>query len=944
MAASTGKPSVILVIPWNGAGDKREYGIRTTWNVFHKETSMKKRNLLLTIGILILVLAFGFNTALAKQGESAPTELAASTIHPGYAMLDVDGINVLESERAVSTMQTCGQCHDTNFIVSHSYHADLGLSDYESSAETWNASDGLFGEFDPLAYLYLSAEGDERFDLTTPDWLKAYGWRVPGGGPAVSSRSGQSLVGLSPDAENPETSTYDRATDSFEAWDWSRSGVMEMNCFLCHMAAPNNEMRIDMIERGDFGWANTATLLGTGIVDHASDNNGFVWNPDAFDENGELKEEFVQLQDPANENCAACHGEIHEDPIAPLTLDACNLTQTQTATTGQVIASQKVSASGLNLSDKASLDRAWDIHAERALKCTDCHYSLNNPAHSLDEKAANPAHLTYDPRKLEIGEYLERPDHNFARGVSAQFGIAPELKSSMRRCESCHDTNKAHANWLPYNDRHMQVVACETCHIPKMYAPAYSTVDWTVMQLDGSARSECRGIEGTDTTTDLINGFQPVLMQRTDIEDGKKMFAPYNMVTSFFWIYEDSNGNLRPVRKTDLEAAYLSNGDYVPGVLSAFDANADEKLSDVELVLDTEAKQNLIAGRLEGLGLKNVRIYGQVQPYSINHNVADSGFATRDCTTCHNTDSRVTAPILLAHLAPAGITPEFVPGVNVAASGSLFSENGSLYYNPVNENDNTYIFGHNRVGWIDWLGALLFLGTLAGVGAHGTVRYIATLKRGKHRAETKPVYMYEVYERFWHWLQTVAIIILLLTGLIIHRPDLFGAFSFRHVVTIHNVLAALLGINALISILWHVISGEIQQYIPHPYGFIDQMIAQSKYYIQGIFRHEPHPFHKTKQRKFNPLQMITYIGLLGILLPLQGITGMLMWMVQKIPAIQDWFGGLTFLAPLHTMNAWLFAAFIVAHVYLTTTAGAKPLDAIEAMVTGWEDMELEETQ
>ncbi len=903
---------------------------------------MIKRNAFITIGILTLVLAFGFNSAYAKEAYTS-AKPAASPIHPTYAMLDVRGLNVLESGQPVSTMKTCGECHDTQFIVTHSYHADLGLSSYKASAETWNASDGLFGEFDPFAYRYLSSTDDERIDLTTPDWLKTYGWRVPGGGPAVNSRSGQPLVSLSPNANDPEASTYDRETGSFKAWDWSQSGVIEMNCFLCHMAAPNNEMRISAIERGDFGWANTATLVGTGIVERSNlGEQGLIWNAAAFDEKGELKVEFVQLRDPTNENCAACHGEIHEDPIAPLTLDACNPAQTQTATTGQVIASQKVSESGLNLNNKASLNRAWDIHAERALKCTDCHYSLNNPAHALDEKAANPDHLIYDPRKLEIGEYLQMPDHNFARGVSAQFRIAPELKSTMRRCESCHDTNKSHANWLPYNDRHMQVVACETCHVPKMYAPAYSTVDWTVIQPDGAARTECRGVEGTNTITDLVTGYQPVLMQRTDIEDGKKLLAPYNMVTSFFWIYEDANGNLRPVRKADLEVAYLADGGYAPDVLAAFDANGNGQLSDSELVLDSEAKQELIAGKLEGLGLKNVRIYGQVQPYSINHNVVDSSFATRDCTTCHHTDSRVTAPILLADSTPVGVTPEFVAGVNVTATGTLFSEKGALYYNPVNEKDKTYIFGHNRVAWIDWFGAFLFIGTLAGVSGHGTVRYILARRRGKRNVETKPTYMYEVYERFWHWLQTVAIVILLLTGLIIHRPDMFGAFSFRHVVTIHNVLAALLAINALVSILWHLISGEIQQYIPHPYGFIDQMIAQAKYYIQGIFKQEPHPFHKTKQRKFNPLQMITYIGLLGVLLPLQGLTGMMMWLVQKIPAIQSWFGGLPFLAPLHTLSAWLFAAFIVAHVYLTTTAGVKPLDAIQAMVTGWEDMEVQE--
>jgi thiosulfate reductase cytochrome b subunit len=406
-------------------------------------------------------------------------------------------------------------------------------------------------------------------------------------------------------------------------------------------------------------------------------------------------------------------------------------------------------------------------------------------------------------------------------------------------------------------------------------------------------------------------------------------------------VYEDENGNLRPVRLLDLQAAYFENGSYTADILSTFDADDDGKLSNAELVLDTEAKQKLIADKLKALGLNDVRIQGQIQPYSINHNVVDSKSATRDCATCHNAESRVTSPILLAKSVPIGVTPEFASNINVMTTGSILNENGELYYSPVNEKDKTYIFGHNRVPWIDWFGALLFLGTVAGVAGHGTLRFIMARRRGMPVLKTKTVYMYEAYERFWHWLQTMAIVILLLTGLVIHRPDLFGAFSFRHIVVIHNVLAALLAINALVSILWHVISGEIQQYIPHPYGFIDQMIAQAKYYIQGIFKHEPHPFHKSKQRKFNPLQMVTYIGLLGVLLPLQGITGMMMWLVQKVPSIQTWFGGLPFLAPIHTLMAWLFASFIFGHVYLTTT-GATPLEAMRGMITGNEEVEVHE--
>lgn len=896
---------------------------------------MKTPTKFLVIGTVILALAFGIGAVLARS-DSAPAT-TASPMHPTFALLDAGGVNILKSNKPVSTMQTCGQCHDTEFIVSHSYHSDLGLSDYKTSTDSWNASNGLFGKFDPISYRYLSQVGDGRFDLTTADWLKTYGWRVPGGGPAVTSRGGQPLVSLKPNAEDPEASTYDPETGTFKAWDWSKSGDIEMNCFLCHTANPNNTARTESIGRGEFGWANTATLLGSGIVLRTTTE--WVYNEKAFDANGELLPNYVQLQEPSNANCASCHGEIHEDPISPLTLNACDPTQTQTATTGQVVSSQKISESGINLSDKNALTFPWDIHAERALKCTDCHYSLNNPAHIADTKAANPSYLTYDPRKLKIGEYLEMPNHNFARGASAQFTIAPDLKGTMRRCESCHDEQSAHANWLPYTDRHMQVVACETCHIPKMYAPAYETTDWTVVKLDGTSATTCRGIDGTSTITDLVTGYQPVLMQRTNV-DGNTLIAPYNLVTSFFWVYEDESGAARPVRQADLEAVYLDNGNYAADVISAFDADGNAQLSDAELVLDSEAKQSLIAGKLESLGLKNVSIYGQVQPYSINHNVVSGAYAIRECTACHNNDSRVTAPITLANNAPLGVTPEFVTDSNVSFSGKIENMDGKLVYQPVNQKDSVYVFGHNRISWIDWFGALAFLGTVLGVGGHGTLRYLAARKRGKHAVETKPVYMYEVYERFWHWLQTIVIVILLLTGLIIHRPDLFGIFSFRYMVTIHNVLAALLAINAVFSLFWHLVSGEIRQYIPHPRGFIDDAITQAIFYVRGIFKHEPHPFDKTKEQKLNPLQKVTYFGLLNVLLPLQGLTGILMWLVQKFPAIQNSLGGLPFLAPFHTLTAWLFAAFIVGHVYLTTTAGPKPLDGIQAMVTGWEDMEV----
>jgi thiosulfate reductase cytochrome b subunit len=895
--------------------------------------------LLLTIGLFI-----GTQQVWARTQAAPAADVTAqiSPLHPTFVLLDANGIPVLTSGAPVSTMRTCGFCHDTAFIAEHSFHADLGLADFADPnvalAQPWASSRGLFGKWDPLIYRLLSPADAERLDLSTAEWLMLNGGRVAGGGPATTARDGTPLLNLAADADNPETTILDATTGATTTWDWQASGVMEMNCFLCHMAEPNNTARVAALRDGDFGWANTAILLGTGIVEQ--DATGYRWQPSAFDTDGTLNQAFVQIQDPTNANCAQCHGVVHTDSAAPLLLDACNLDDHQTATTGQVIAGQRIADSGLNLADKASLARAWDVHAERGLQCTDCHYALNNPIHAQDAADSRPDHLVYDPRRLEIGEYLERPNHNFARGESAQYTVAADLKGSMRRCESCHSAEESHNDWLPYTARHLEVLACESCHIPELNAPALRSYDWTVLTADGGAVTACRGTTGADTVNNLVTGYQPVLMQRQNV-DGGTLLAPYNLITSWYWLYDDPNGASYPVRLVDLQAAYLQEGGYHPAIIQAFDADGDGALNAAELVIDNATKQQVVAAQLTALGLANPRITGQVQPYSINHNVARSEWATNDCQACHHEDSLITQPIQLAGNTPGGVTPTFVGGTNVAGSGAIQLVDGALFYAPQPAADGIYIFGRNRVPWVDWFGLLAFVGTLLGVGAHGTLRLLSSLRRPHHAPALKRVYMYQAYERFWHWLQTVTIILLLFTGLVIHRPDLLGIFAFRYMVAVHNLLAAVLVINAGLSLFWHLVGGEIRQYIPRPAGFFDQAIVQAKYYLYGIFRDAPHPFEKTRERHLNPLQQLTYFGILNVLLPLQILTGALMWGVQQWPQYAQAMGGLPFLAPFHTLVAWLFATFIVGHVYLTTT-GHEPLAGIRSMVTGWDEVEVHE--
>jgi thiosulfate reductase cytochrome b subunit len=87
---------------------------------------------------------------------------------------------------------------------------------------------------------------------------------------------------------------------------------------------------------------------------------------------------------------------------------------------------------------------------------------------------------------------------------------------------------------------------------------------------------------------------------------------------------------------------------------------------------------------------------------------------------------------------------------------------------------------------------------------------------------------------------------------------------------------------------------------------------------------------------------VTYFGLLNVLLPLQVITGALMWGAQHVPGLTEFFGGLPLLAPFHTLIAWLLATFVVLHVYMTTT-GHTPLANIRAMIFGWDEVEVHAT-
>jgi len=403
----------------------------------------------------------------------------------------------------------------------------------------------------------------------------------------------------------------------------------------------------------------------------------------------------------------------------------------ETESKGQIFSPQIVAVSAINLQDKESRTYPWDVHAARLLECTNCHHSLNNPVSFAEAERSKPGHLAYDARRLKIGDYLTQPNHHFSKGESAQGNVARRLDGTMRRCENCHAAEEVHREWLPNTRRHLETLLCESCHIPRVAAPARMMCDWTVLTPEKEPRVEYRGAAGdVDDPATLFSGYEPVILPRHQ-RGGRIRHGPHNLCTGFFWVGGQPG---RPVRQDRLVRAFFpSDGAYAPEVVAALDDDGDGRLAHGELRLDTAAKVDAVKRRLEAEGVEEPRIEGCIQPLSLHHGVVPGAFATRRCETCHARDSRMTRPFEIASYLPFGVDPMPVADSNTRLPGNRYrTADGRLMYEPVPTASGRYVIGYDRAGWIDTLGLIVVLGTLSGVLVHALLRriYGRSLDRG----------------------------------------------------------------------------------------------------------------------------------------------------------------------------------------------------------------------
>lgn len=197
------------------------------------------------------------------------------------------------------------------------------------------------------------------------------------------------------------------------------------------------------------------------------------------------------------------------------------------------------------------------------------------------------------------------------------------------------------------------------------------------------------------------------------------------------------------------------------------------------------------------------------------------------------------------------------------------------------------------------------------------------------------IYLYTRFERFWHWAQSLFILILLFTGFEIHGT--YHLLGFETAFRLHNSTAwAWLTLYVFI-IFWMLTTGEWKQYVPT----FRKLVDVACYYAYGIFKGESHPVPKCVRAKHNPLQRLTYLSIVTFLVPYQLLTGYLYYYYNRWPEL-GFTGSLNTVAVLHTIGGFAMLIFVIIHVYMTTT-GHTPLAHIMSMISGWEEVEDKKT-
>jgi len=304
-----------------------------------------------------------------------------------------------------------------------------------------------------------------------------------------------------------------------------------------------------------------------------------------------------------------------------------------------------------------------------------------------------------------VGEGHEWAGSRYQMTVDDKVGTGkPGMPREIASCESCHGATPHDIASITGNklNSHTSKVACETCHIPEIAKGGVATEmewDWRTMgklkdgegfklkeytQGDGKHRATYKSIKGdfkyAENIAPMYAWFDGAMNYTTIDTKFDPAKGPVE-INSFSGSADDSESRIYPFKLMKTHQPY----DKGNNTLVYMELWGD---TDSALWGNYDFAKSIQAG-MEKFNLPYSGEWGFVETYSywpINHMVAPKENALA-CNECHSSEGR------LSH----------IDGVYMPATGK------------------------NR--WLDIIGLLVILGTLAGVLGHAAIRGIATKRR-----------------------------------------------------------------------------------------------------------------------------------------------------------------------------------------------------------------------
>jgi thiosulfate reductase cytochrome b subunit len=190
--------------------------------------------------------------------------------------------------------------------------------------------------------------------------------------------------------------------------------------------------------------------------------------------------------------------------------------------------------------------------------------------------------------------------------------------------------------------------------------------------------------------------------------------------------------------------------------------------------------------------------------------------------------------------------------------------------------------------------------------------------------------------RVWHWANALLVLILMITGIQLRIEGVADLGPRSTSLLLHRYV----GWAATASCIFWLVYSLTSRHLHRNYVFrrkdFQGIFRQARFYLFSMFRGEENPFRPSPEGKFNPLQKLAYGAIMCVFTPVLVVTGVLLnetFLFRKL--ILQW-NIVGVLNALHVFGAYVFALYLVVHIYMATL-GRTPFSHIKAMIVGYDE-------